>query len=211
MCTITDPLAGPETYFSYVAVFDTGSSGNVISATEANGRNLPTTGQTYLDQGIGGWQTFNVSQPTTMKISPIGVGYSGSEITANFTSYGNYKCELCQSDPMIGYPGYPGLSCPVETNTIGTPVLNQYVMHVQPNNTPIPYYDFFPVAVSYMQRRWRRRRRPARPLAPRPASWSSACRPERAPACTCPWSIRTSSAVRRWWTRRTTPRFPAWR
>ena len=152
MATVTDPFGGlPETYFSYAAVYDTGSSANLISATEANGRNLPTTGESFTEQGIGGMQTFNVSQPTTLKIAPMSVGWTGSEEPANFASYGNYKFELCQSDPSISYPGYPGILFPVETNTIGTPVLNQYVMHVQPNNTPIPYEDFFPVPVSYMQ------------------------------------------------------------
>ncbi len=151
MCTATDPLSGmSNTYYSYAAVYDTGSSANLISATEANGRNLPTTGESFTDQGIGGMETFNVSQPTTLKIAPMSVGMDGSEEPANFASYGNYKFELCRSDPTISYPGYPGIAFPVETNTIGTPVLNQYVMHVQPNNIPISYLNFFP-PMSYLQ------------------------------------------------------------
>ena len=147
----TDPISGlPVSYFSYVGVCDTGSSGNVISATETNARNLPTTGQTYQDVGIGGTEIFNVSQPTTLKLAPMSVGWNGSEVISNYTSYGNYKFELRQTDPTIGYPGYPGLSYPVETNTIGTPVLNQFVMHVQPGYIPITNGDFFPT-MDYMQ------------------------------------------------------------
>ena len=75
LASITDPIWGiTQTGYVYAAALDTGSSGNVISATEAQGRNLPTTNETYSDQGIGGQENFNVSTPTTIKLAAVDSG-----------------------------------------------------------------------------------------------------------------------------------------
>ena len=58
LATINDPLGGQQQGYVYASVVDTGSSGNVICATEAQGRNLPLTGETYTDVGIGGNEEF---------------------------------------------------------------------------------------------------------------------------------------------------------
>ena len=95
----TDIFGDPESYYSYAAVLDTGASGSVVSAFEAQARALPTTGETYPDVGIGGTEWFNVSQPTQVKMASVTVGYEGSENLANFSSYGNYKLQIRQQEP----------------------------------------------------------------------------------------------------------------
>jgi hypothetical protein len=67
-------------------------------------------------------------------------------VISNFSPYGNYKFAIRQTDPIITDPIF-GMQFPVAINIVGTPVLNQYVMHVQPNN--IPYSDYIPT-LDYM-------------------------------------------------------------
>ena len=133
----TDIFGDPVSYYSYAAVCDTGASGNVISAFEAQARALPTTGETYSDVGIGGAEWFNVSQPTQVKLAPVTVGYAGSENLANFPSYGNYKLQVRQQDPVLT-DTFLG-DDPVYVNVVGTPVLNQRVMHAMPNAPSFTY------------------------------------------------------------------------
>ena len=124
--------------FSYAAALDTGSSGCVVAAFIAQGRSLPTVpGASYDDVGIGGTETFNVSQPTQVKMASVGIGGANCETLSYFSSYGNYNLQVRQSDPSINVNGFLD---PVYVNVIGTPVLNKYVMHVQPNSTTFPYY-----------------------------------------------------------------------
>jgi hypothetical protein len=145
LATITDPIFGStQTGYVYAAVLDTGASGNVISATEALGRNLPTTGRTYTDQGIGGYENFNVSMPTTVKLAAVdsgavtqsGQGYD--EHLEKFSSFGDYKLQIRQyPDPTID----TGLGIPSQVliNIVGTPVINRYAMHVKSGAEPFPY------------------------------------------------------------------------
>ena len=123
--------------FSFAAALDTGASGCVVAAFMANGRGLPTTGGTYSDVGIGGTETFNVSQPTWLKIASVGVGAVGSEVLSNFSPCGPYNLQVRQSDPEIDEDGFLD---PVYVNVVGTPVLNKCVMHVRPNGNTFSYY-----------------------------------------------------------------------
>jgi autotransporter-associated beta strand protein len=140
----TDMFGDPVSYYSYATVIDTGASGSVISAYEAQARALPTTGETYSDVGIGGTEWFNVSQLTQLKMASVTVGYDGSENLANFSSYGNYKFQIRQQDPSIDTFLGPD---PIYVNAVGTPVLNQNVMHVMPNAPSFSYsFDAFGAA-----------------------------------------------------------------
>jgi autotransporter-associated beta strand protein len=140
----TDMFGDPVTYYSYASVLDTGASGSVISAYEAQARALPTTGETYSDVGIGGSEWFNISQSTQLKMASVTVDYAGSENLANFSSYGNYKFQIRQSDPSIDTFLGPD---PIYVNVVGTPVLNQRVMHVMPNAPSFSYsFDAFGAA-----------------------------------------------------------------
>ncbi len=138
LATITDPIFGTtQTGYSYPAVLDTGSSGSVICATEAQGRNLPTTGDSYSDQGIGGTESFYVSSPTTVKLAAVDSGAvvissDGSSVTEHldmFNQVGVNKLQIRQFDPVLNL-GF-GITSTVMINTIGTPLLNQSVMHVR--------------------------------------------------------------------------------
>ena len=136
--------------FSLLVVLDTGASGCLLSATDAgsDGLNIPIiSGETYNDVGIGGTETFNISQSTGLILAPIGImasyDYTGpdpSEDLANYSPYGSYKFQIRQSDPT-----YAGLY-PLNMNLVGTPVLNQHVMHVTPNSSGytsmIPTVDY---------------------------------------------------------------------
>lgn len=124
--------------FSFAAALDTGASGCVLAAYMAQGRNLPTVpGASFSDVGIGGTETFSVSQPTRVKMASVGIGAQNSESIGYFSSYGDYNLQLRQTDPKINYYGFPD---PVYVNVIGTPVLNNYVMHVQPNGATFQYF-----------------------------------------------------------------------
>jgi autotransporter-associated beta strand protein len=138
LATITDPIFGTtQTGYSYASVLDTGSSGSVICATEAVGRNLPQTGQIFADQGIGGTESFYVSSPTTVKLAAVDSGavtvsWDGSTVTENvnmFNTVGVNKLQIRESDPTLDV-GF-GLDTTIMVNTIGTPLINQYVMHVK--------------------------------------------------------------------------------
>ena len=54
------------------------------------------------------------------------------------TSYGDYKLQVRESDPQVD-TGL-GFNATIMVNTIGTPVLNQNVMHVRSAASPFPYY-----------------------------------------------------------------------
>ena len=133
-----DPLV-PDggNVFSFAATLDTGASGCVVAAYMAQGRNLPTTGGTFSDVGIGGIEVFDVSQPTSVKMASVGIGAENSETPSLFTSYGDYNLQVRQSDPQIDLGFFYD---PVYINVIGTPVLNMHVMHVQPNGQSFPYF-----------------------------------------------------------------------
>jgi len=129
-----DDYFGQQSGYVYAAVLDTGSSGSVISALEAQGRGLSMTTDTYIDVGIGGTESFNVSAPTTVKLATVDSGAvvvspGGLSVTEHvdmFSPFGtDYKLQVRGSDPII----QDGAS-KVAINTLGTPLLNQYVMHV---------------------------------------------------------------------------------
>ncbi len=146
LATITDPIfGGTQTGYSYASVLDTGSSGSVICALEAVGRNLPHSGEFYSDQGIGGTESFYVSSPTTVKLAAVDSGAvtvsgDGTTVTENvnmFNTVGVNKLQIRESDPTLDV-GY-GLSTTVMVNTIGTPLINQYVMHVKSGAAAFPW------------------------------------------------------------------------
>ncbi len=134
--TATDPVFGTTQGYAYAAVLDTGASGNVLSAYEAEARNLPVIpGATYEDVGIGGMETFNISQSTTLKLKAItGSSDTSETVTVGYSSFGNYNFQIRQEDPAI--EGYD----PVYINIVGTPVINQHVMHCMPNATAFTYH-----------------------------------------------------------------------
>ena len=132
----TDPyqsISDPSLFPSFPVWFDTGASGDLISYYVASDLNIPTTGQTYEDIGIGGNETFDVSQPTQVLLVPSLKQPTYNDITyadqmASYSSYGNLNLQLRQADKwlvetLIGY-----------YNIVGTPVLNNYVMRVRPNS-----------------------------------------------------------------------------
>ena len=142
---VTDPSTGfTQSGWSYAAVLDTGSSGSVICQTEALGRNLQNVSGTYQDQGIGGQEYFNISVPTTVKLAAIDSGAvtvnwntgAVTEYPAMFNSCGDYNLQVRQSDPVLDTDVGPTT---VMINTVGTPVLNQYAMHVKSQASPFAY------------------------------------------------------------------------
>jgi hypothetical protein len=143
-----DPYGIGES-FALLVVLDTGASGCLLSQTNAGPGelNIPITGETYEDVGIGGTEMFHVSESTGLMLAPIGImaidplsSYDPSEDITNYSHYGDYNFQIRQSDPT--YLGY----YPIGVNIIGTPVLNNYVMHVTPNSsgytTMIPTIDY---------------------------------------------------------------------
>lgn len=122
--------------FSIPAVLDTGASGLVLSQFAAGsggilggGLNIPTTGEVFEDVGFGGMESFDVSVSTRLLLAPIEVGEFGANARANYSSFDKYKFMIRQRDPDV-------LGLPVIIDIIGTPVINQYVMHVRPNVIP---------------------------------------------------------------------------
>ena len=135
--------------FAIPVVLDTGASGMVLSDSHATnkglfgsgllGLNIPKTGENYLDFGIAGEEVFDVSRSTKLLLAPINFGLVGSRDIASFSDRGEYKFQIKQKDTTIS-----GLPIPIDV--LGSPVLNQHVLHVQPNNIAytgqIPYIQF---------------------------------------------------------------------
>ncbi|MDP9175893.1 MAG: retropepsin-like domain-containing protein [Planctomycetota bacterium] len=114
--------------FSYDVILDSGASGNLMSQFVNSNFNVPTTGETYVDVGIGGSETFNVTQPIQTYFSPSlnnGNPVDGN-VQANFVNYGTNKFQARQADPGPG-----GL---LFYDIIGTPVIQSHVMSVTPTN-----------------------------------------------------------------------------
>jgi hypothetical protein len=141
--TSYDMFGNPSTYYSYVAVLDTGASASLLSAKEATARSLPPTGDLYDDVGIGGSETLYASNPMRLKLASVATGYAGSENQANFTVAPDttFRVGVRQTDPFItqdvGF-GEP-MQIHLYTNVVGTPVINRYVMHVKPNGQSFPH------------------------------------------------------------------------
>jgi len=131
-----DILGDPQ--FSYPVIFDTGASGVLMSEMVRTAFGIPLTGETFEDIGIGGTETFDVSRPTRLLLAPNSVGPTGADIIGNYSPYGEYKFQVKQTDSLLTGP----------FDIIGTPVLRNHVMHVQPNITP--YGSFYP-PIDYMQ------------------------------------------------------------
>lgn len=99
-----------------------------MSQTTASAFNVPTTGQTYQDVGIGGLETFDVSVPVRLMLAPSAVGETGADLQRNYNAFGSYSFQVKQSDTVGGLIDIP-------LDIAGTPVLQQHVLHVQPNIT----------------------------------------------------------------------------
>ncbi len=111
---------------SFPVWFDTGASGNLISAGVAWSLGIPTTGETYEDVGIGGVQTFDVSESTEVLLvpslkQPTEGDISYADQMSSYLSYGDFNLQVNRD-----------WSAPYDI--IGTPVLNNYVMRVRPNS-----------------------------------------------------------------------------
>ena len=126
----------PGLFPSFPVWFDTGASGDLISYYIRSELGIPTTGETYEDIGIGGTETFDVSQSTEVLLvpslnQPTYNDYAYADLMSSYSSYGNFNLQLRQeshaaSEHLPGGLGY--------YNIMGTPVLNNYVMRVRPNN-----------------------------------------------------------------------------
>lgn len=136
--TAIDPFTG-EVSISIPVFFDTGASGNVMSQTNSSALGIPLSGEHYQDQGIGGLETFNVSQPTVLGIAPSSTIVNGtSDDPASMTNYGTFKFQVRQSDPAD-----PFLGEPLPIDIVGTPVLRNTVLHVQPNTVDVDIFQTF--------------------------------------------------------------------
>lgn len=126
--TVSNPQSEGDFYndgsnFSYPVILDTGSSGMLMSWTVQNAFGVPLTSDTYQDVGIGGNETFNVTEPIRSYLAPTNLN---ADTPANFTAYGTYNYQAKQ-ESLLEDLG-------VFYDIVGTPVLNHYVMHVLPNH-----------------------------------------------------------------------------
>ncbi len=112
--------------YAYPVIFDTGASGNLMSRWVRDLLEIPLTGETYQDQGIGGYETFDVSVRTRLMLASITLPADTVEDDINnFSPYGDFKFQVRQaSNENTPY------------DIVGTPVLHHKVMHVTPNDTP---------------------------------------------------------------------------
>ena len=129
--TNPDPMIG----FSFPVIFDSGASGNLISRSTRDAFSIPTTGQKYQDVGIGGTETFDVTPLTRLLLAPSGVGITGADTLSNYSAAGDYKFQAKVADVSTALGDVP-------FDLIGTPLLRNKVLHVQPNTTDFTtFYD----------------------------------------------------------------------
>lgn len=107
--------------FSYPVILDTGSSGMVLSELVGGSFAVPLIpGATYSDVGIGGIETFDVSQSTQLLLAPTSLD---PDTPANFVPYGNYNFQAKQQDSLFG-----------SFDIVGTPVMRSHVVRILPNS-----------------------------------------------------------------------------
>jgi autotransporter-associated beta strand protein len=127
---VGDPSSGyvyndGEGDYSYPVILDSGSSGFLMSETVTDEFNVPLQpGQTYTETGIGGSEVENVTDPLTAYYAPA--SDSDPDNTSTMTAYGTYTFESRQNDPLEGL---------VFFDVIGTPIIQNQVMVVNPNQS----------------------------------------------------------------------------
>lgn len=120
--------------FSFPVILDTGASGMVMSNFVQEFFPIPLTGETFDDIGVGGVETFDVTEATDLWLASINVGASGADDPGNYSPTPapgpTFNFQARQSDPTIG-----GLIT-VVLDVVGMPVLRSSVMGVRPNEPP---------------------------------------------------------------------------
>jgi len=117
--------------YSYAVILDSGSSTFLMSETVTDEFDVPLQpGVTYTETGIGGSEVENITEPLTAYYAPI--SDSDPDNTSTMTAYGTYTFESRQSDPLEGY---------VFFDVIGTPIIQNQVMVVNPNQTANLFQD----------------------------------------------------------------------
>ena len=94
----------PGVFPSFPVWFDTGASGNLISYTVASDLDIATiAGETYEDVGIGGSETFDVSESTEILLVPSlkqpsynDIAYA--DLSSSYSAYGELNLQLRQDD-----------------------------------------------------------------------------------------------------------------
>lgn len=135
---VTEDFFGDD-QFSYPFIFDTGASGMLMSNFVRSSFNIPLTGETFVDVGIGGDETFDVTVPTRLLLAPNSVGISGADTLSNYSPFGDLAFQAKRTDLAGGL-------APIDV--IGAPVINNFVMHVQPD--VIAFTNLIPL-LDYMQ------------------------------------------------------------
>ncbi len=111
--------------FSYPVIYDLGASGMLMSHFVQSSFGVPLTGETWSDVGIGGVETFDVTVPTRLMLMPNRLGEVAADNFVNYAPFGEFSFQAKRSDPSAG---------PIDL--VGTPVLRNYVMQVEPNISP---------------------------------------------------------------------------
>ncbi len=109
--------------FHVPVIFDTGASGTLLSHGAQATLGVPLTGETFDDIGIGGIETFNVTQPVELMLAYHDDILETTPDKSEFVSFGNLKVQARQSDPLLTGA----------VDVIGMPALIDHVMEVRPN------------------------------------------------------------------------------
>ncbi len=105
--------------FSFLAIYDTGASGMILGNAHATELGIPKTGETYQDEGIGGTETFDVSESTRLRIAPSSLvnetNNSWMSDISYYEYYGSYKFQISRR---------------IDIDVMGTPLLGHHIMRV---------------------------------------------------------------------------------
>lgn len=131
--SVVDILGELFVEFQVPVIFDTGASGALMSNSAQSAFGIPLTGETFDDIGIGGIETFNVTQPVELMLAYHDDILETTPEKAEFVSFGPVSMQARQSDPILTGA----------VDVIGMPALIDHVMEVQPNSigefTLIPF------------------------------------------------------------------------
>ncbi len=131
-----------ETAFATQAIFDTGASGMLVSASVVGTLGLPTTGETFEDIGIGGVETFDVTGAVEVRLAYHDDDLETVPVQGDFVSVvPSAKLQARQADPLLTGP----------VDVIGMPALIGNVMEVNPHFIgELTLYPFVSYAQTYL-------------------------------------------------------------
>lgn len=131
-----------QTSTTWHAVADTGASGCLLGAStlDAYGGVIPIqSGVTFTDEGFGGTEDFDVTEPLTLMVAGQQEAYADSENHSLYTDYGTMTMAASRRPPPTDYP---------DVDVLGMSLLDGRVLRVDPRDFQFMRWTYLAAAGS---------------------------------------------------------------